>query len=305
VYKRQDKYQLNDEEGDVRPLWQIAEGGPQRIHELIADVTVELNAADYGVLPKMLPPFLHYVDLPHDVMQHYKVLEKEALFEMLENPILASNGGAKSMMCWQICNGAIHVTDEYGKKSWKELHTAKLDKLVELVNTLDQNCIIPYYFTHDRDRITARFRKEGIPFTVMSNKNTQSIIDRWNAGEIENLLIHPQSAAHGLNLQFGGYTFIWFSTIWSLERWLQTNARLARSGQKGIVSVHIIMADKTTDIARIQSLTLNGDEQTRLREAVRQYQKDIGIDINSIPLTPWDGFFSEGIKVTTLKDIVL
>jgi SNF2 family DNA or RNA helicase len=292
-----DKYELNDGEGGARPLWEIRDGGPQRIHELIADVTVELNAADYGILPKVLPPFLHYVDLPNEVMQHYKVLEKEALFEMLENPILASNGGAKSMMCWQICNGAIHVTDEYGKRSWKELHSAKLDKLIEIVETLNQNCLIPYYFTHDRDRITARFRKEGIPYTIMPSKNAQDVIDRWNAGRIENLLIHPQSAAHGLNLQFGGYTLIWFSTIWSLERWIQTNGRLGRSGQKGIVSIHIIMANKTTDAARMLSLTINGDEQTRLRQSVLQYQRGMGIDIESIPLPASRNSPFEGVEL--------
>jgi predicted metal-dependent RNase len=70
------------------------------------------------------------------------------------------------MMCWQIANGALYTTDEFGRQQVEEVHTAKLDKLVELVNLLDTNVIIPYYFKHDFARITARLHKEGIPFAA-------------------------------------------------------------------------------------------------------------------------------------------
>lgn len=277
------KIELNSEEDEVRPIWQARQSSPERIHELIADATIELNAEDYGVLPKVLPPFLHYIDLPNELLPHYRKLEREAVLEMFADPILAANGGAKSMMCWQMCNGAIYSTDQYGKKSWQELHPAKLDKLVELIDGLDKHCIIPYQFKHDLDRITARFKKEGIPYAVLSGKNTEDTINRWNRGEIQNLLLHPQSAGHGLNLQFGGHTFIWFGPIWSLERWMQTIARLARSGQSGIVAVHVIMARNTTDQIRYNQLGKRGDDQTRFRAALMEYQSQMGLGLNNTP----------------------
>lgn len=275
------KIAVNPEEDEERPLWQIVQGTPERIHELIADITVELDAKDYGVLPKMHPPELHYVDLPDHVLPHYRQLEKEAVFEMLADPVLAANGGAKSQMCWQICNGALYATDMFGKREWREIHSAKLDKLVELVDRLDTTSIIPYNFIHDLERITARFRAEGIPFTVLPKKNAEDVIDRWNAGLIPNLLLHPQSAAHGLNLQFGGCNFIWFTTIWSQERWKQTIARLARSGQKGVVSTHVIMARNTTDEVRWNAVNLHGTEEERFRNAVRMYQHHMKLDLGT------------------------
>lgn len=276
-------YELNDEEDEARPEWAVVKGAPERIHELIADVTVELNAEDYGVLPKQLPPVKHYIDLPTSILPHYRQLEKEAVFEMLKDPIIAANGGAKSQMCWQICNGALYSTNDAGKKTWTEVHTEKLDKLVEIIDSLDQHALIPYWFNHDRDRIVARFKKEGIPYAILNAKNAQQTIDRWNQGGIPNLLIHPQSAAHGLNLQFGGHTLIFFSTIWSLEKWLQTIARLARSGQKEIVAIHVIMARNTTDDVRYNSVFEHGDEQTRFRTATLKYQRMMGIDLASMP----------------------
>jgi len=277
------KYALNKEEDEPQPTWKIVQGGKERIHELIADITVELNSEDYGILPKQLPPVKHYVDLPEAIKPHYRMLEREAIFEMLKDPILAANGGAKSSMCWQICNGAIYSTDDSGKKIWTELHTRKIDKLVELVDSLDQHALIPYHFNHDLERIVARFKKEGIPYAILKGPDSQHIIDRWNSCDIPNLLIHPQSAGHGLNLQFGGHNLIWFSTIWSLERYLQTNARLARSGQKEIVGIHVIMARHTTDEVRYNSWFERGGEMARFRAATLAYQKTLGIDIESLP----------------------
>lgn len=276
------KMGLNPEEDEVRPDWQVRDGSKERIHELISDCTVELNANDYGVLPSVLPPFEHYVDLPEDVRPFYRQLEREAVFEMLKDPVIAANGGAKSNMCWQICNGAMYTTDDYGKREVKVIHDNKIDKLVELVTTLDKNCIITYHFNHDRDRIVERFREEGIPYAVLGGKHSQSIIDRWNEGKIPNLLLHPQSAGHGLNLQFGGHTLIWFTPIWSLERWLQTNARLARSGQSEIVSLHVIMTQHTTDLVRFKSLFERGEDMDRFRKATLAYQKTMGIDVGSL-----------------------
>lgn len=277
------KYQLNSDEDETRPDWQVVAGGQERIHELISDITIELDAADYGVLPKQLPPVKHYIDLPDEILPYYRQLEKEAVFEMLKDPIIAANGGAKSQMCWQICNGAIYSTDEFGAKTAKELHTRKLDKLVEIIDENPQNRLIPYWFNHDRDRIFERFKKEGVPYAILNSKNVERTIDRWNGGYIPNLLIHPQSAAHGLNLQFGGHRLTWFSTIWSLERWLQTIARLARSGQNGIVGIDVIMARNTTDEVRYNSIFEHGDDMTRFRKSMMAYQKTMGIDIGSIP----------------------
>lgn len=302
VAERTFKHELNPEEDEVRPEWEVVRGGQERIHEIIADITIELNAGDYGVLPKQLLPVKHYIDLPEAILPYYRQLEREAVFEMLKDPILAANGGAKSMMCWQICNGAIYTTDEFGRKEWKELHTCKLDKLVELVDEFDQNRLIPYWFKSDLERITARFNKENIPYAVLGAKNTQNIIDRWNAGGIPNLLIHPQSAAHGLNLQFGGHRLTWFSTIWSLEKWLQTIARLARSGQQGIVATDVIMARNTTDDVRFNALYEHGDEMSRFRKAMMSYQKTMGIDIGSIPEM---GNAMQDIRETLFKGIAL
>jgi hypothetical protein len=74
---------------------------------------------------------------------------------------MAQNGGAKSMMCWQFANGAIYRTDEFGKKDWVLLHDTKLDKCVELIDTLNANVLVPYYFKHDSGTPESPVRERG------------------------------------------------------------------------------------------------------------------------------------------------
>lgn len=287
VAEHVDRIALNEGEGESRAPYIAKTGGPERIHELIADITIELDASDYGILPTTIgdaskgeppPTHLHRVELPGELRAQYDILEREAILELAGDVIMAQNGGAKSMMCWQIANGALYTADAFGQKTVAELHSAKLDKLVSLIDVLNTNIAIPYWFQHDAARIAARLQKEGIGFTFLKGRNTERIIEQWNCGNIPVLLLHPQSAGHGLNLQFGGHTLVWFTMLWSLERYLQTNARLARSGQTGIVGIHSIVTSRTTDELMLINLRQNGTDQEKFRAAIREYQQLRGIN---------------------------
>lgn len=285
------KLELNKEEGEARPAYIAKDEAPERMHELIADITVELNAEDYGVLPRVIgdaskvnldleaPSHIHRVELPGELREKYDKLEKEAVIELAENTAMAQNGGAKSMMCWQIANGALYVEDDFGVKAPVELHTAKLDKMVELIDRINSNIIIPYYFQHDFARICARLEKEKMEYAYFTAKNAVRIVDNFSAGRTPILLMHPQSAGHGIDrLQFGGHHMLWFTQLWSLERYVQTLARLARGGQAEIVQNHHIVCTKTTDELMLINLRQNGSDQERFRSALREYQKLRGID---------------------------
>lgn len=290
------KMELNAEEGEARPAYVAKEGTPERMHELIADITIELNAEDYGVLPRVIgdaskgnledfndpayaPGFVHRVELPADLRVKYDQLEKEAIIELSGNTTMAQNGGAKSMMCWQIANGAMYVEDQFGRKEPQELHTAKLDKMIEVLELINANTIIPYYFQHDFARIRARLDKEGMAYAYFTARNAERIVRDFGEGRTPILLMHPQSAGHGIDgLQFGGHHMLWFTQIWSLERYLQTLARLARSGQSEIVGNHHIVTTKTTDELMMINYRQNGSDQEKFRAALREYQRLRGID---------------------------
>jgi SNF2 family DNA or RNA helicase len=76
------------------------------------------------------------------------------------------------------------------------------------------------------------------------------------------MLVHPQTAAHGLNLQRGGRAIIWFAMPWNLEWYDQLNARIWRQGQKKPVIVHQIVARGTID-RKIQRVLKDKDAVQR------------------------------------------
>lgn len=121
--------------------------------------------------------------------------------------------------------------------------------------------LIAYWYKHDLQRIKERF-------DVRKIKSSEDI-KAWNYGNIPAAIIHPASAGHGLNIQFGGSTLIWFGLTWSLELNEQTNARLYRQGQKETVVIHHIIAKDTIDEDVMKALKSKGKVQDDLINAVK------------------------------------
>jgi len=285
------QYEISKEELEVRPDWMPKDGAPIKIHELIADATVELSAEDYGVLPATIgdaskgsipTSHLHYIDLPSSVRDQYDQMEKEALIELNKDFIMAANGGAKSMLCHQIANGFIYRTNDLGHQSTEVLHALKLDKMLDLIAMLDTNVIIAYWFKADKEYIQKALNKAGISYGVLTSKNSEKMLGLWNAQKLPVMLLHPQSAGHGINAQKGGHTIIWYSQIWSLEKYQQTNARIARSGQNNIVGMHHIVARDTVDDLMLLTYLERGSTQDKFRGALRKYQDIRGWNIREM-----------------------
>ena len=122
--------------------------------------------------------------------------------------------------------------------------------------------LVAYWFKHDLERIRKRFEIREI-------KSSRDISE-WNSGKIPVALIHPASAGHGLNLQSGGSTLVWFGLTWSLELYQQTNARLWRQGQTAdTVIIQNIIAKDTIDEQIIKALKTKDTTQAALITAVK------------------------------------
>ena len=130
-----------------------------------------------------------------------------------------------------------------------------------------ESLLIAYWFQHDIARICECFPQ------VRLLKTAEDMQD-WNAGKIPLGAIHPASAGHGLNLQGGGATLVWFGLTWSLEMYQQTNARLWRQGQKAetVVIRHLVTAG-TIDERILQALKDKNRSQETLINAVKAQLK--------------------------------
>jgi SNF2 family DNA or RNA helicase len=171
-------------------------------------------------------------------MEQYQEFEKSQVLALEESEITAINATALGTKLLQFSNGAVY--DE--NKIAHSVHSAKLRALEEILDVAVSPVLIFYWFKHDLTRLTsflARFKPVNI--------KAPGSLENWNAGKIPVLLAHPGSAGHGLNLQFGGHTIIWFGQTWSLELYQQANGRLPRPGQKYSVIINNLIAVGTMD----------------------------------------------------------
>jgi SNF2 family DNA or RNA helicase len=228
------------------------------IYQRISDITISMKSTDHLKMPELIST-QYEVALSDAERDRYENLKQELILQLPDGEITAANAAALTGKLSQLANGAIYSdTGEI-----MEFHDRKLDALEDIIEAANEKpLLVAYWFRHDLARIKNRFNVREI-------KTSRDIAD-WNAGKIPVAVIHPASAGHGLNLQAGGSTLVWFGLTWSLELYQQTNARLWRQGQQShtVVIQHIITKG-TIDERILKALSKKELTQSALIDAVK------------------------------------
>ena len=233
------------------------DGAEKKIYSLISDITISMKSKDFLKMPECVMNEV-VVSLSDKEQKLYDSLKQDMVLSLEENEIDAINAAALSNKLLQMSNGAVYNDD----KESLHIHDRKLDALEDLIEgTNGKPVLIAYWFKHDLERIKDRF-------DVREIKSAKDISD-WNEGKIPVAVIHPASAGHGLNLQAGGSTLIWFGLTWSLELYQQTNARLYRQGQDSTVVIHHILTKGTIDEDVMKALKAKEKIQDALIDSVK------------------------------------
>ncbi|AGU73022.1 SNF2-related protein [Streptococcus constellatus subsp. pharyngis] len=233
------------------------DGAEKKIYSLISDITISMKSKDFLKMPECLMNEV-IVTLSDKEQKLYDSLKQDMVLSLEENEIDAINAAALSNKLLQMSNGAVYNDD----KESLHIHDRKLDALEDLIEGANgKPVLVAYWFKHDLEKIKDRF-------DVREIKSAKDISD-WNKGKIPVALIHPASAGHGLNLQAGGSTLIWFGLTWSLELYQQTNARLYRQGQDSTVVIHHILTKGTIDEDVMKALKSKKKIQDALIDSVK------------------------------------
>lgn len=233
------------------------------IYRQISDITISMKSTDHLKMPELISSE-YPVKLSEPEKKRYEELKRDLVLQLPGGDITAANAASLSGKLSQMANGAVYSdTQEIIR-----IHDRKLDALEDLIEAANgKPILVAYWFRHDLERITERLEHNKIKFSRLDSSES---IRSWNSGELPVALIHPASAGHGLNLQEGGSTLIWFGLTWSLELYQQTNARLWRQGQteNTVVVQHIITKD-TIDGRILQALREKNSTQAALINAVK------------------------------------
>lgn len=232
-------------------------GAEEEIYKQISDITISMKSTDYLKMPEYVSNDV-FVTLSEKEWKVYSDFKEDMVANLGDEEIDAVNAAVLSGKLLQMANGAVYDSENKAHV----IHDKKLDALEDLIEGANgKPVLVAYWYKHDLERIKDRFPVRQI----QSSKD----IEDWNDGKIPIAVIHPASAGHGLNLQSGGSTLIWFGLTWSLELYQQTNARLYRQGQKDTVIVHHIITKNTIDEDVLLALTKKEKTQDALIDAVK------------------------------------
>ena len=230
----------------------------KQIYDKISDITISMKACDYLKLPPLVMNTVA-VEMGEKEKDLYDSLCADMVLSLDESEIDAVNAASLSNKLLQMANGAVYGDE----KRVCRIHDEKLGALEDLIESANgKPVLVAYWFKHDLERIKAKF-----PY--VREIKTDEDIRAWNRGEVAVGVIHPASAGHGLNLQTGGSTLIWFGLTWSLELYQQTNARLYRQGQTNTVVIHHIVTKGTIDEKVLSALEKKEKTQNSLIDAVK------------------------------------
>jgi SNF2 family DNA or RNA helicase len=249
--------------GPIVYSYKLLPGAEQQIYEKIDDITISMKATDYLEMPELISTE-YPVYLSASELDTYEEMKKDLVLSLPGGEITASNAASLSGKLSQMANGAVYTDDE----SYIEFHDKKLDALEDIIEAANgQPLMVAYWYKHDLTRIEKRLDALGVKYQKL---DTDASIEKWNRGELPVALVHPASAGHGLNLQSGGSTLVWFGITWSLELYQQTNARLYRQGQTAscVKIIHLI-SKGTIDERIVKALSDKDNTQAALIDAVK------------------------------------
>ena len=249
--------------GPIVYSYKLLPGAEERIYEKIQDITISMKAVDFLDMPELISNE-YPVYLDEGEMQKYEELKKDLILSTPEHEVTAANAASLVNKLSQMANGAVYTDD----KNVITFHDKKLDALEDVIESANgKPLLVAYWFKHDYSRIVERLQKIGVDYMKI---DTEESITKWNNGEIPVALIHPASAGHGLNLQQGGNTMVWFGITWSLELYQQCVCRLYRQGQneRTVTIIHLI-SKGTIDEKIMKALSEKDNTQSSLIDAVK------------------------------------
>lgn len=238
----------------------------------LKDIMFCLREEDFLELPPLVVKDRWVTLEPKHQRMYERFRETLALDEF---DVEAVNNGVLANKLLQFANGSVYAEEDgdpeegdfdLRKKSVaRHIHNRKLDELGSVFEEASgRPVLIAYSYKFDVEAIKKRY-----PFCHIFGTGKRDTQD-WNRGKFKAMLMHPASAGHGLNFQYGSNIACWYGLNWSLELYQQFNRRLARRGQQAdSVWLYRILARRTMDERTAKLLETKGATQDRIVDAVR------------------------------------
>jgi SNF2 family DNA or RNA helicase len=222
--------------------WIDKPGIEETVADLLKDITIRYSLAECIDLPDNITRTIN-TKLTPAVQKQYKLLSDESVLYTKSGTVNAVHAGARVKKLLQLVTGAVYDEDSLVQF----IHQERYDIVITLVSQR-AHTLVAFNWRHERDALIALAQKENISCEVIDGtvkaEKRKDIVARFQAGQIQMLLCHPQSAGHGLTLTKAS-TVIWCSPTYNAEHYQQFNQRIYRAGQTQKTETILIQAKNT------------------------------------------------------------
>lgn len=239
--------------------WEPKEGALEVVADMIAPICLRYTLEECIDIPPN-HTYTHYFDLSTKLQRYYDLMERDALLALENGEVEALNAASLVNKLLQIASGAV-----YGEREAYALGDERYDLIAELVTERPHPCVIGFTWKHQRNGVLQALERAGISnYAVLDgdhNKNVDDIVGAFQAGKYRALVVHPQTAGHGLTLTKARTTIL-ASPIWNAEHYKQLFHRIYRAGQTEKTETIIVAARNTADERVIEKFTGKLENQT-------------------------------------------
>ncbi len=255
-------------------VWVDRPDAQEIVASALFDINIRFSLEECIDMPQQVVS-TRYVTLNDKTMAAYSTLAEDSVLYTPQGTINAVHAGAKVKKLLQLCTGAVY--DEHGNA--QGIHAERYDLVMQLVQER-KHCLVAFNWQHERNHLVELAEKQSIKYGVIdgstpANKR-KDIVDRMQAGQLQVVFAHPQSAGHGLTMT-KATTVIWASPTYNAEHYQQFNRRIYRAGQTQRTEVIRIAAERTwepdvyekleTKLSRMDELLGILNQTTSLRES--------------------------------------
>lgn len=255
--------------------WNIKPGAEDEIYRRIKDIVISVKNPSIKLPPVTYNNVTCYMD--DDEVVLYKKMMKDSVLEMTDKygnelEIVAKNAAVLTAKLSQMASGTLYTDTEH---NYTIIHRKKLEQLEYIIENTGSPVLIAYHFKSDESEIAHYLSSKKIETKKFDG--SPEMIHNWNAGMIPVMILQPAAAGHGINIQDGGHTLVWYTVPFSLEEYIQTNGRLNRQGQKYPVMIHHLLTAGTIDQHILNCVNKKDMSERALMDAVAWTAQNAGV----------------------------
>jgi SNF2 family DNA or RNA helicase len=222
--------------------WVDRDDAEEIVASALLDINIRYSLEECIDMPEQTISTLT-TKLPKKVMDQYSDMVNDSVLHTDKATINAVHAGAKVKKLLQMCTGALY--DNEG--NIVGVHEDRYNLVLELVQQRPHS-LVAFNWSHEKSHMVEECEKRKIKYGVIDGSTAphkrNETVDRMQAGQLQVVFCHPQSAGHGLTMTTAT-SVIWASPTYNAEHYQQFNRRIYRAGQTKRTEVIRIAAEGT------------------------------------------------------------